>query len=79
MINKFDFYNETQEYGKFLCSSPNGQNHVFKKTLCMISDSESIADEFLQLHIMNISVYGIRKVKTINIEKLFKNIDQGKE
>ena len=45
----------------------------------MISDSESIADEFLQLHIMNISVYGIRKVKTINIEKLFKNIDQGKE
>jgi len=36
-------------------------------------------EDFMTLNVMNISIYGIRKVKTINILKLYLKLSQGKD
>ena len=63
-----------ESYGQPVKISSNGTNVVFKKTLDQLEDAEIIktsdADllkEFMSVHIIQVTIFGLNKVKTIDL------------
>ena len=82
LINRVNFSNYIKKYGNPVATSPNGLNFIFQKSFDKIedeqdldvsSDEEDKKEQYLTLTVMNMSVFGMCHVKTINI---LQNINQ---
>lgn len=78
LINRFNFKDLTTKFGVPISNSANGQNFIFKQSIQQLlkyyeNDVDSLVKEYMTIHIMNISVFGTRKIKEINLLNQYKS------
>ena len=76
-MHRFNFKNEVRRYGMPIANSTNGQNFIFKRSLKQMKHwnlnlnvkGKGFVQEYLTINVMNVSVFGVRHVKEIDIFK----------
>lgn len=57
-----------------MATSSNGQSFVMKKSILQLQQQESGVKEFMMVHIMYLSIYGLRKIKLVNFLDLYRQL-----
>ena len=59
LLNRINFSKEVEDYGEIIAISNNGQNIIMKKG--------GTVNDYFKLWIMHLNIFGLYKVKEINV------------